>query len=149
MVNSMYILRKLIRITFIFCIILLFKINLSFADQKVSKIIIEGNLRVDSETILAYISLSEGTEYSESSPNIILKELYNTGYFKNVEVSYKDNVFKIKVEENPILNLIGFEGNKRFEDEFLSELISLNKNQIFSKRIISEAVDKLLRAYKA
>ena len=149
MVNNMYILKKLNRITFIFCIIFLFNINLSFANQNVSKIIIEGNLRVDNETILAYISLSEGSEYSDSSPNIILKELYNTGFFKNVEVSNKGNVFKINVEENPILNLIGFEGNKRFEDEVLSELISLKKNQIFSKRIISKSVDKLLSAYKS
>ena len=71
----------------------MFKINLSFADQKVSKIIIEGNLRVDNDTILAYISLSEGSEFSESSPNVILKELYNTGFFKTVEVSNKDKVF--------------------------------------------------------
>ena len=149
MVNSMNILRKLNIITFIFCIIYMFNINLLFADQKVSKIIIEGNLRVDNDTILAYISLSEGSEFSESSPNVILKELYNTGFFKNVEVSNKDKVFIIKVEENPILNLIGFEGNKRFTDEVLSELISLKKNQIFSKRIISDSTDKLLSAYKA
>ena len=133
MVNSMNILRKLNSITFIFCIIYMFNINLLFADQKVSKIIIEGNLRVDNETILAYISLSEGSEFSESSPNVILKELYNTGFFKNVEVKNKENVFTIKVEENPILNLIGFEGNKRFTDEVLSELISLKKNQFFQK----------------
>ena len=148
MVNSMNILRKLNSITFIFCIIYMFNINLLFADQKVSKIIIEGNLRVDNDTILAYISLSEGSEFSESSPNVILKELYNTGFFKNVEVNNKENVFTIKVEENPVLHLIGFEGNKRFTDEVLSELISLKKNQIFSKRIISESTDKLLSAYK-
>ncbi|MFL2813310.1 MAG: outer membrane protein assembly factor BamA [Candidatus Puniceispirillales bacterium] len=52
------------------------------------------------------------------------------------------------VNENSILNLIGFEGNKRFEDEILSEIIQLKKNQIFSKKIVSDAISKIIELYK-
>ena len=74
--------------------------------------------------------------------------MYKTGFFSNVQVSNKDGVFVILVEENSILNLIGFEGNKRFEDEILNEIISLKKNQIYSKKIVSEATTKLIELYK-
>ena len=121
---------------------------IAYAEQKVSKIIIEGNQRVDDDTILSFINLSEGSSYVDNDVNIILKNLYKTGFFSTVQVSNKDGVFVILVEENSILNLIGFEGNKRFEDEILNEIISLKKNQIFSKKIVSEATTKLIELYK-
>ena len=120
----------------------------SHAQQKVSKILIEGNQRVDDDTILSFITLSEGSSYADNDVNIILKDLYKTGFFSNVQVSNKDGVFVILVEENSILNLIGFEGNKRFDDEILNEIISLKKNQIYSKKIVSEAITKLIELYK-
>ena len=144
----MFLFWKFIRITF--CILILFFINISisFANQKISEIIIKGNLRVDNETILAFISISEGSEYTSQNINLALKELYKTGFFENVEVSEDNNVITILVEENPILNLIGFEGNKRFEDEILTEIINLKKNQIFSRNLISEATTKIIELYK-
>ena len=120
----------------------------SYAEQKVSKILVEGNQRVDDDTILSFITLSEGSSYVDNDVNIILKDLYKTGFFSNVQVSNKDGVFVILVEENSILNLIGFEGNKRFDDEILNEIISLKKNQIYSKKIVSEAITKLIDLYK-
>ena len=134
----------------IFCSFVLIHSNLcvSYAEQKVSKILVEGNQRVDDDTILSFITLSEGSSYVDNDINIILKDLYKTGFFSNVQVSNKNGVFVISVEENSIFNLIGFEGNKRFDDETLNEIISLKKNQIYSKKIVSEAITKLIELYK-
>ena len=98
--------------------------------------------------LLSFISLSEGSSYIDSDLNIILKDLYKTGFFSNVQVSNREGVLVISVEENSILNLIGFEGNKRFDDEILNEIVSLKKNQIYSKKIVSEATTKLMELYK-
>ena len=136
---------KLLIFTFI---LVNYNLFIAYAEQKVSKIIIEGNQRVDDDTILSFITLSEGSSYVDNDINIILKDLYKTGFFSNVQVSNKDGVFVISVEENSILNLIGFEGNKRFDDEILNEIISLKKNQIYSKKIVSEAITKLIDLYK-
>ena len=144
----MSLIKKSILIFFSFTIIFLIKVEISFANQKVSEIRIQGNLRVDRETILAFISLTEGSEYNPEDINLTLKELYKTGFFENVEVLDKNNIVTIIVNENSILNLIGFEGNKRFEDEILSEIIQLKKNQIFSKKIVSDAISKIIELYK-
>ena len=144
----MSLIKKSTLIFFSFIIIFLFKFELSFANEKVSAIRIEGNLRVDRETILAFISLSEGSEYNPEDINLTLKELYKTGFFENVEVIDENNIVTIIVNENPVLNLIAFEGNKRFEDEILSKIIDLKKNQIFSKKIVSDAISKIIELYK-
>ncbi len=144
----MSLIKKSTLIVFSFIIIFLFKFELSFANEKVSEIRIEGNLRVDRETILAFISLSEGSEYNPEDINLTLKELYKTGFFENVEVVDENNIVTIIVNENAVLNLIAFEGNKRFEDEILSKIIDLKKNQIFSKKIVSDAISKIIELYK-
>ena len=144
----MSLIKKSTLIFFSFIIIFLFKFELSFANEKVSEIRIEGNLRVDRETILAFISLSEGSEYNPEDINLTLKELYKTGFFENVEVVDENNIVTIIVNENAVLNLIAFEGNKRFEDEILSKIIDLKKNQIFSKKIVSDAISKIIELYK-
>ena len=92
--------------------------------------------------------MSEGSEYNPEDINLTLKELYKTGFFENVEVIDENNIITIIVNENSILNLIGFEGNKRFDDEILSEIIQLKKNQIFSKKIVSDAMSKIIELYK-
>ena len=144
----MSLIKRSILIFFSFTIIFLIKVESSSANQKISEIRIEGNLRVDRETILAFISLTEGSEYNPEDINLTLKELYKTGFFENVEVLDENNILTIIVNENSILNLIGFEGNKRFEDEILSDIIQLKKNQIFSKKIVSDAVSKIIELYK-
>ena len=144
----MSLIKKSFLIFFSFTVIFLIKVETSFANQKVSEIRIEGNLRVDRETILAFISLSEGSEYNPEDINLTLKELYKTGFFENVEVIDENNIVTIIVNENPVLNLIAFEGNKRFEDEILSKIIDLKKNQIFSKKIVSDAISKIIELYK-
>ena len=144
----MYFIRLFLKFIIYTFFVVFFNFNATFAELKVSKILIEGNQRVDNETILSFISLSEGSSYINSDVNIILKDLYKTGFFSNVQVSNKKGVLVISVEENSILNLIGFEGNKRFDDEILNEIVSLKKNQIYSKKIVSEATNKLIELYK-
>ena len=97
------------------------------ANEIIKKINISGNERVDDETILAIVSISEGGSFYSDSIEITLNELYNTGFFKNVSISEDNGVFKIDLIENAIINKIAFEGNKRFSDEILSEIIEIRE----------------------
>ena len=71
----MTLIKKSILIFFSLSVVFLIKVESSFANQKVSEIRIEGNLRVDRETILSFISLTEGSEYNPEDINLTLKEL--------------------------------------------------------------------------
>ena len=119
-------------------------------DQKiVNEINIVGNMRVDDETILSFISISKDSNFNNQSSNKIIKELYATGFFSDVSVVVNDSKFLITVNENSIINKIGFEGNKRFDDELLLKLVEIKKNQIFTKNLIANSVNKIVQIYKS
>ena len=106
-------------------------------DQKiVNEINIVGNMRVDDETILSFISISKDSDFNNQSSNKIIKELYATGFFSDVSVVVNDSKFLITVNENSIINKIGFEGNKRFDDELLLKLVE-KKNKTNPSCVIS------------
>jgi len=98
------ILLKIILVTLIF-------INSSYAEI-IKDIKISGNERVSSETIKIFTTVNVNDDINENRINFILKELYGTGFFKNVEIKFENNILKIQVVENPIIQEIKYEGIK-------------------------------------
>ena len=92
-------------------IISLILIKPSFSEV-VKKIDISGNKRITSETINVFSSVSINDNVDSNKINFILKELYNTGFFKDVKVEIENNTLKINVIENPIIQEIKYEGIK-------------------------------------
>ena len=126
-------------------IILLF-INNSFGEI-IKKIDISGNERITSETINVFTSISINDDVDANKINFILKELYDTGFFKDVKVKVENNILKINVIENPIIQDIKYEGIKaekfrkvvfenlklRPRSSFNQILLEQDKNMITSK----------------
>ena len=106
-------------------ILLIFLINISssFADQLVKEINVEGNKRVPSETILMFSEVDLEKSLNENDINSITKKLYETNYFSNVSVIFKNNLLLIKVLENPIIYQVKFNGIK---SDTLKKKISKN-----------------------
>ncbi len=85
----------------------------------VSKIVVEGNQRVDGETIRAYLLIRPGVEYSRYEEDESLKALFQTGLFAHVSLDTRGSTLFVVVEENPVINEVAFEGNKKFKDDQL------------------------------
>ena len=97
---------------FIFIIILFFfKITLA-SSEIVTKIDIIGNERVSDETIKMFSNISENQNITDADINSLLKNLYETNFFKDVKVKVENNILKINVIENPIIQDIKYEGIK-------------------------------------
>ena len=56
--------------------------------------------------------VSKNQFLDENKINQILKDLYNSNFFENVNINFENNVLKIIVTENPLINKINFEGIK-------------------------------------
>ena len=82
--------------------------NISYSEV-IKSIEINGNDRIADETVIMFSSLKIGDEVNQDILNNSLKELYYTDYFKNVELSFEQNVVLIEVEENPIIQSITIE----------------------------------------
>jgi len=78
----------------------------------VNKIEIIGNDRISDETIKLFISINKDDEINDVKLNNILNDLYETNFFKNISVNFKDQILIINVEENPIIENIYYNGIK-------------------------------------
>ncbi len=95
----------------IFLFSLLVCAEITFA-EKVKSIKIIGNDRISKETILIFSEIKIGQEIDNIALNNLLKNLYETNYFKFVETSIKNENLTIKVVENPLIGNLNFEGIK-------------------------------------
>ena len=81
--------------------------------EEIKDIKIEGNNRISNETVKVFIDqyLNDKSFNLETTNNII-KSLYETGFFKDVKVKYQENVLYISVIENPLIQILEYDGVK-------------------------------------
>ncbi len=99
---------KIILIT-LFCNFVYF--NLLLADI-VKEIQVEGNDRISNETIELFSNIKVNDQLNKNDINQVLKNLYETNFFKNISISFKNNLLIINVIENPIIENIEYKGIK-------------------------------------
>ncbi|MEI8295240.1 MAG: outer membrane protein assembly factor BamA [Alphaproteobacteria bacterium] len=116
--------------------------------ETVQQIRVEGNKRIESETVLSYLPLKPGDTYSDALGNKALKDLYATGYFIDVDISKLSNTLVIKVTENAMINRIAFEGNSKLSDDKLKEEVQLRPREVLSQAKIRVAQQRILDLYR-
>ncbi|MDB4071434.1 outer membrane protein assembly factor BamA [Amylibacter sp.] len=120
----------------------------SFSQEgTISSIVVDGNKRITSETIIAISNVEKGASYSPSQLNSALQLIKKSTFFKTVTVSFENNVLMINVVENPTINTINFEGNNALQDKNLSELIFSRERQTLSISKTEKDADAIASAY--
>mgnify|MGYP001176385143 CR=1 FL=1 len=109
---------------------------------------INGIQRIEKETVVAYSNINLNDIYTEELGNDALKSLFETDLFSNIEISFKNNSVIITIDENPTINLIKFEGNKKINDEDLLLEIYLKERSIYSRSKIKKDVERMLTLYQ-
>ena len=113
----------------------------------VSSIIVDGNKRISSDTIISLSKVQIGSAYSPSQLNSALQSIKKSSYFKTVDISIVNNILNINVIENPTINSISFEGNKTLSDINLNELITSKQRQTLLISQVEKDTDKIATAY--
>ena len=100
----------------------------------IEKIEIDGNIRVNNETIKMFSGIKIGDDLTTNELNDALKKLYETNFFKDVQLRIENSILKISVKENAIIRSIRIDGvkNKTLE-KALFENISLKKGVSFNR----------------
>ena len=134
---------------FLISILLLSTIGFSFANENlVNEIEIIGNQRIDKETVLSYANLEKGDLYSNKIGNDLLKELFDTNLFSNIEIYFENNILTISVIENPTINLVNFTGNKKVTDTDLLVEIQLKERSVYSRSKVKKDIERMLSLYQ-
>ena len=87
-------------------------LTVSAYSEIVNKIVINGNKRISDQTVIMFSNLSIKEEISNNKLNLILKDLYETNYFENVDVFIEENILTINLKEYPIIQKINYTGIK-------------------------------------
>ena len=115
----------------------------------IRSIAVKGSQRLEPETIRAYANLTPGQTYTTSTLDQALKDLYATQLFADVTISGGDTGdLVIAVKENPVINRIILEGNKRLKDEKITPEIKLSPRQIFTRSAARADVERILELYR-
>ena len=117
--------------------------------NSINKIVIKGNQRIETSTILSYLNIKKNKEISEENLNAIFKDLFATELFSDISFDFKNNSLFIKVVENPIINRIALEGNKRIDDDDILSEIFLKPRDIFTLNKIKNSLQTILGIYRA
>lgn len=114
----------------------------------VRQIAVAGAQRLEPNTILSYMRLRPGDPWNQAAGDQILKELYATELFSNVSVAFDNGVVTITVTENPVINRILLEGNRRIKEDKILPEIKLAPRQIFTRSKVRADVARIIELYK-
>jgi len=116
--------------------------------QTVSSIQVEGNRRVEVETIRSYFKPGPGGRLDQGNIDDGLKALIETGLFQDVKINQAGGHLVVTVIENPVIARIAFEGNKKVKDEQLSAEIQSKPRGTLSRPMVQSDAQRIAEIYR-
>ncbi len=107
-----------------------------------------GAERIEPATIATYMDVRKGDPLNDDTIDRALKSLFGTGLFADVSMNQSGDTLVVTVAENPIINDIAFEGNKRISDETLMAEVQLRQRQVFTRTKVQSDVARLYQVYQ-
>ncbi|MGB8043563.1 MAG: outer membrane protein assembly factor BamA, partial [Pseudolabrys sp.] len=117
------------------------------AVAQTSSIVVEGSRRVEAETIRSYFKPGPGGRLGPEQEDAALKALLATGLFSDVRISHSGNRLVVTVVENPVINRVAFEGNKKAKDEQLSAEVQSKPRGTLSRPTVQADVQRIIEIY--
>ena len=117
-------------------------------DETIRSIQVLGSQRLEAQTILSYVRLRVGETYTQAAGDQALKDLYDTELFSNASVRNDNGNVIIQVTENPVINRIILEGNRRIKNDKIVPEIKLAPRQIFTRSKVRADVARIIELYK-
>ena len=116
-------------------------------DGVVQAIEVRGNQRIEADTIRSYMLLQPGDTFDPDRLDRSLKSLYATGLFKDVQVRREGNRVIVDVEENPIVNRVAFEGNRKISDDVLRNEVQMRPRSVFTTQAVAADRQRIMELY--
>ncbi len=117
----------------------------------VTRIVVEGNRRIDADAILKRVSTKVGEPFSTDKVKEDIHSIYGMGYFDDIVVDLSDyeggKQITFIVREKPLVKKIEFRGNRNIKEERLRETITLKENTILDRMLIKENVQIIKALY--
>lgn len=116
--------------------------------EQIQSITVVGTQRLEPDTVRSYMRLRVGQNWSQVAADQALKDLYATELFADVAIRNNSGAVVVEVRENPVVNRIILEGNKRLKNDKIEPEIKLAPRQIYSRSKVRADVARIIELYK-
>ncbi len=125
----------------IFLILFLLKFT-NLSAEVVKSIVVSGNQRISSETIIIFSKVNIDDDIKKYRLNSIIKDLYSTDFFENVSVKLNNNILEIKVKENFLVQNVIINGvkNKNLNKQLNEQLTVTDKKSYVEENVNKDLV---------
>src|SRR5262245_14983016 len=114
----------------------------------IKSIRVEGNRRVEPETVRTYLRFSVGDAYDPGKVDQSIKSLFSTGLFSDVTIDREGAGVVVRVVENPVVNQVAFEGNREVDKATLTAEVQLKPRSVFTRAKAQADVQRILDIYR-
>ena len=116
----------------------------------ISDIRVEGLQRISEGTVYNYLPLDAGDRLTPTKSRTAIRELYRTGFFRDIELGREGNILVIMVRERPAIANVAITGNKAIKDEDLFRVlfdIGLSEGEVFDRLVLDRLQQELVKQY--
>ena len=114
----------------------------------IKSIRVEGNKRVEPETVRTYLRFNAGDAYDPAKVDQSIKSLFATGLFSDVRIDREGAGVVVTVVENPVVNQVAFEGNREVDKATLTAEVQLKPRSVFTRAKAQADVQRILDIYR-
>jgi outer membrane protein insertion porin family len=114
----------------------------------IKSIRVEGNKRVEPETVRTYLRFNAGDAYDPAKVDQSIKALFATGLFSDVRIDREGAGVVVTVVENPVVNQVAFEGNREVDKATLTAEVQLKPRSVFTRAKAQADVQRILDIYR-
>src|SRR3989442_15314334 len=112
------------------------------------QIVVEGNRRVDAETVRSYFHATPDGHFDDAARDAALKALIATGLFEKVSIERAGERLVVRLSEAPVLDRVAFEGNKKVKDTDLAAAVEAKPRGSLQRATVQADVGRIIEAYR-
>ncbi len=116
--------------------------------QTIRDIRVEGNRRVEPETVRSYLQFSVGEAYDAGKADRSIQALFATGLFADISIDRQGDAVVVYVVENPVINQVAFEGNSEVDTDTLRSEVHLKPRSVYTRARVQADVQRILDVYR-
>lgn len=119
------------------------------AARTIKSIRVQGSQRIEPETVMSYTRLRVGDSYTNETIDQAIKDLLASDLLADVSIEgVETGDLVIRIRENPVINRVIYEGNKRLKEDKIRKEVKLAPRQIFTRTAVRADVARIVELYR-
>ena len=110
---------------------------------------ISGNKRISDQTIIIFSAIKINEEITKAKLDEAIKKLYQTNFFRKINLNFENQTLFLEVEENPIIEKLDINGIKKQSlVEFIKGKMQIAEMKSFDEDLLSSDINLIYNILK-